>query len=196
MIRKLFFLLIFFLVLTGSKSFAHPHVFLDAYIKIVFEEDQIKQLKIQFDFDQMFSADLIKSFDTDSSGQFENHEIDSLYANAFGALQSSNYLLHVYDDEQSLNFNSAHSFKASINEKGAVVYNFTIDTDIPTNIKNKKLKIALFDESYFTDVFITQENFSFENEGQAKFEWEVIEDESQAFYFEQLFPYTAILTFK
>lgn len=179
-----------------SKSFTHPHVFLDAYVTIVFEENQVKQLKIQFDFDQMFSADLIKSFDADSSGQFEAQEIDSLYANAFGALQSSNYLLHVYDGDRSLNFNTAHSFKASINEKGAVVYNFTIDTEISTSVKNKKLKIALFDESYFTDVFIAQENFFFENQEQSKFYWEVIEDESQAFYFEQLFPYTAILTFK
>lgn len=194
--KKLTIVFLLIMIASLNKVSAHPHVFLDAYVTVVFEEDYIKQLKIQFDFDQMFSNDLIKGFDADSSGQFNGSEIDSLYQNAFGALKSSNFLLHVYDGEKSLAFDSSHSFHASVNEKGSVVYNFTIDTNIPTDVKGKQLKIALFDENYYTDVYILQDHFTFENEKLAKFEWEVIEDESQAFYFEQLFPYTAVLTFK
>jgi ABC-type uncharacterized transport system substrate-binding protein len=185
-----------FILLGLMKTYAHPHVFIDTKITVVFGQNTIEKLFVQFDFDPMFSAELIHGFDANASRQFEKNEIKNIYKNAFSNLKDYNYFIHFVDAGKKLTFTSVSDFNASINSAGKVQYTFTIDTDIKTNIANKKVKMAAYDHSYYFNVRLEKANVSFINQEQANFTWSFIQDKSMAYYFDQIYPNCAVISFK
>lgn len=182
------------LVLASFFAKAHPHVFIETSVTVVYAQTSIEKLAIKYEFDAMFSTDLIQAFDKNKNNKFEQTEVTDLFNNAFSNLKEYNYFIHVVDGGKKLTFSSVNNFKAIIKD-GKVLYYFDIKTNINTKTP-KKVKIAAYDHSYYIDVGLLQKNVRFKNSELATFDWKLIEDPSMAFYFDQLYPPCAVITFK
>lgn len=182
-----------FLLLIGNVCFAHPHIFIETDITVVFAPKKIEKLEVKLSFDKIFSADLRQNFDANNNGIFEQSEITNIEQNAFANLVNYNYLVHIQDNGKSVKLESVEGFTAKI-ENGVVNYYFTAEVNIPAGKSAKKVKISSYDHTYYMDVGIKVKHTQFKNTPNFKYTWTSIDDRSQAYYYEQIYPKTLILS--
>ncbi len=193
---RYFTLVVLVTLLAHVGASAHPHVFIETSITVSYDKNTIDKLLVCYNFDQMFSADLKQNFDKNQSNQFEPDEIEDIRKNAFANLVNYNYFVHVVDGGHKLKIESVNNFNATIGADGIVQYSFSVDTEINTATPNKVVKIAAFDHSYYIDVRLNEANIKFKNKELASYSWKVIEDKSMAYYYEQIYPSSLVLSFK
>lgn len=184
----------FLFILFQFKALAHPHVFIETNVTVGFGENKIDYLLVSFDFDKMFSLDLIKNFDKNNNKKFDPAEVDEIESKAFANLVNYNYFIHIRDNGKVIKITEVSEFDAEITADGKVQYFFSVDTDIVIT-SAKTVKIAAYDHSYYIDVRFRQPNVRFINEDKAKFTWKMIEDKSLAYFYNQLNPPCAVMSF-
>lgn len=186
-------LFITMLIFIGSKNaFAHPHVFIDTNIAIDFDDSGIGYLDVTFSFDNMFSADFISQFDTDQNNKIDEQENKTIQEKAFSNLENYNYFVHVIVSGQKLEFKEVYYFQAQI-KNNIVVYSFKLKPNIPIEKESATIKIAPYDQSYYIDVALNKKDLKFENTEDYSFSYEIIEDKSQAYYYDQIYPDCLVL---
>ncbi len=184
-------LLLLFLVFSSYIVSAHPHIFIKTGVTVCFNGNLINKLKIEFEFDKVFSQELMQTFDNNKNYTFEQSEIEILEKKAFSNLVNYNYLIYVTDNDKKLTTDNITNFTASYKD-GVVTYKFEIITDIKISESKKTVKIAAYDHSYYFSVEI--KSVKFENDNFISSSYEIIEDRKQAFYYNQIFPDCIILS--
>ena len=94
-LNKYFIVTAFFLFISPSNSFSHPHVFVYSSIKIVFDEKVLTGFKVKWAFVDMFSNMIINDFDKNKNGSFETSEIEAIKNEAFSNLKQLNFTVIV-----------------------------------------------------------------------------------------------------
>lgn len=187
--------LIFAIVILGihTRTKAHPHVFIETGITVFMTENSIDSLQIVFNFDRMISEELRTGFDKNKDNQFDVDEILEIQNKAFSNLVNYNYLIHIIHDNKELKIDTVYQFNAEYLD-GVVSYNFSIYTDIDINNNQDKVKIAAYDHSYYMDVVIDEDLLDFLYPYELDIQYKVIEDRSQAYYYDQIYPQCVVLT--
>ncbi len=130
---------------------AHPHLFVEAKLSIVFDEKGLAGIEEQWCFDEMFSAMIIEDFDKNKNQQFEVEEISILKKEAFSNLESFEYFTHVRLDGKFFKVEYVKDFQAEIkNEK--IVYKFYVPCPVAAGERIKTIKLSIFDKSYYTAI--------------------------------------------
>ena len=186
---KILFIIFIF---TGTLSFSHPHVFIKADITICYDETGIYKLKMKYTFDKIFSNELMQLFDKNKNKKFEASEITQVKAKAFSNLVNYEYFVHVMKDGIKIKHKSISGFTATINN-GVVSYFFNVNTNVDIGISPEKIKIAVYDHSYYIDVAYNKENPKYEDYGRFICSHKIITDHKQAYYFKQIFPDCIVL---
>ena len=194
--RFLLFFVTAILCLSFAKNIqAHPHVFIDAQIKVYFDANGVKGFKIVWVFDKMFSEIMLDEFDDDVDDQFSKEEQKLIYQKAFINLKKFNYFTKIMIDNRPFKIQSIANFRAEINEE-VMTYSFFIPCSIPIIDVAKFVKVYTYDESYYMDVSLTNSAISFANASKYNVEYQVVEDEKTAYYFNQILPFALQLTLK
>lgn len=186
------FIVLVLILLCNKHVAAHPHVSVETGITVHFDSEGIGYLDITFTFDEIFSYDFLENFDTDHNNIFSAEEIKFVEQNAFINLLNYNYFIHVIDNNEEIQFKNYTNF--SVHTKGDVaVYTFTLQPGIKIGSTPKTIKIAPYDHSYYIDVYLDKENLSFENTDGYSFNYDIIRDKKQAYYYGQIFPDCVVL---
>ena len=143
--RKQIFLITFFLFTVLN---AHPHLFIDAEITVVFSGDNVKGFSHTWFFDEMFSSSIIAEFDVNKDGKFSPAERAKLKKEAFEYTAEQNYFTHVRIGKKPFIITAATDFRPSI-EKGVLVYRFFISCPALAS-KKEKISVQIFDNTYYT----------------------------------------------
>ena len=167
---------------------SHPHVFIDAQIKVHFDSKGVSGFNITWVFDAMFSEIMIDEFDEDFDEDFSKEEQKVIYVKAFSNLKKFNYFTEIYIDNKPFLIKQITNFSARVNE-GVLTYSFFIPCHISIGNIKQKLDIYTFDESYYMDVSLTKESISFSKSSGYNIEYQVGEDETKRYYFDQIFPF-------
>lgn len=179
-----------------SRTNAHPHVFIDTDITVGFDSNGLGYLKVIFVFDEMFSSDFIKNFDTDKNGILDKKENSVIQEKAFSNLINYSYFTHVVAKGKEIKFTGVSNFNAKIKNQ-IVIYSFILKPHIPIGYDAQQtIKIAPFDKSYYIDVALNKQNISFENTNEYSYSYKIIEDKKLAYYYEQIYPECIVLTVK
>ena len=187
---------IFISLMIAPKTIsAHPHVFIDAHIRVYFDNKGVSGFKITWFFDAMFSEIMIDQFDEDFDEKFNKEEQRIIYTKAFSNLKKFNYFTEINIDNVKFNIKYITNFTAKINN-GVLSYSFFIPCHLSIGGSVKKVDVFVYDESYYMDVSLENESISLLNAEQYYITYKVVASETKKYYFDQIFPQVLHLNIK
>lgn len=146
-----YFIIIFFIFLISTKTFAHPHTFIEVEPTIEIKDEKISKFNIKWTLDEMTSMMLIMELDKNANGKFEKDENSYIFDSYFSSLENQNFYMSVNSNKKELSI-EPKMFKASI-KNNRLIYSFNIQN----NISLKDLKINFQDENLFVGMMIEKE---------------------------------------
>ena len=130
---------------------AHPHIFIDSKLTIVFDEKGLAGIKVNWFFDKMYSAILIEDYDKNSNGKLDAPEIEKMKQYAFKAIKGYNYFTFIIIDKKSYPVKKVKKFSAE-KFSNRIIYEFFIPCQVKAKRSFQEIKIAMYDETYYTDI--------------------------------------------
>jgi len=186
-IRTFSFILLF-LGISGIST-AHPHVFINAFISVNFNDSGVCGIGVKWDFDEMFTELMLEEYDADANGIFDENEQKRLHDEAFVNLKEFGFFTKIFVGNNRLEYNKTENFSASIKD-GQMVYEFYIplSINIPSD-SYKLINIYPYDETYYMDVYLDDtEPITYQNNDKFDLSFTIEEDENMAYYFGQIYP--------
>lgn len=140
--------ILFIYIFIAVASYTHPHIQILTRSKVEFEDDSVKGVWMEWEFDEYFSADIILSYDLDEDSNFTREETDDIYNNAFISLKDYDYFTYIREGERRWSPKEVENFSVDINNEN-VIYKFFV----PLNIESRTFSLAVYDFTYFCAVF-------------------------------------------
>ena len=140
-----------------SAAFAHPHVFVDASVKVVFDEKGLSGIQNCWTYDEVYSRAMISSVDRDGDGKISAEEGNGLKTAILDEIARSNYFNYVQSGSAFLAAKSIRDFKASV-KNGRLVLDFVVPFTAPVEADYSLLVIVVADPSNYVQVTADMEN--------------------------------------
>ena len=189
-------LIIFYSLFIPGYLFAHPHVFIDDTVIIVFDQDGMVGIKAKWVFDEMFSSMIIHDYDKNKDGIFDLAEIEETKKGAFSNLKKFNYFTHIKIDKKDFIVNYVENFSVCL-DNNRVIYTFFIPCSILATPLYKEVKISMYDDTYYVDIArIDKNSIQFENISLIDYSYKIMENTKNPYYFGQIFPQEIVLKFR
>jgi ABC-type uncharacterized transport system substrate-binding protein len=155
MLRVALFLLLAAIGLAARPAAAHPHVWIVATATLIFEGDRVTAIRQEWQFDEIFSGNIIHDFDRNKDGKFDAKETREVEVNAFGNLGQYDFFTRLTAGGAKTKFKTARAF--SVERQGKrVVYRFTLDLPEPIEPLKRGIQLAIFDETYFVEILLAE----------------------------------------
>jgi ABC-type uncharacterized transport system substrate-binding protein len=122
---------------------------------IHFENNRIKGVTLEWEFDKFFSADISFSFDADRNGTYDKDETNEVYKFAFSNLEKYNYFAFFRQQDRRFTPDRVEKFTVWNVDDETAAYSFYIPLD---NYTGKELNIAVYDYSFFCNVSYDEED--------------------------------------
>ncbi len=150
---------ILFLLCTmcASVAFAHPHVFVDASVKVLFNENGLSGVQNRWVYDEVYSRATIASVDENDDGKLSVEEGEGLKSIILGEVAKSNYFNYVQSGSVFLGAKAVTDFKASV-KNGRLVLDFVVVFTAPVGADYSMLVIVVADPSNYVQVTADMEN--------------------------------------
>ena len=145
------------LVLIGAIMFAplsllaHPHVFMDTRVEFEFNQQGLKGFWVEWLFDEIFTAAIKMDFDGDHNNAFSESEMKELEKGAFSNLINYDYFTYITIGDKKHPVREVNSFHADFRQS-RLVYRFFVPYPVAADKKNRKLRVAVYDHSFYCDI--------------------------------------------
>jgi ABC-type nickel/cobalt efflux system permease component RcnA/ABC-type uncharacterized transport system substrate-binding protein len=150
-------LIIIFLFISSEMVFAHPHVFIQCDITVVFDQNGLAGFHNHWVLDRMFSGNMLSSFapgyDPDQL-TLSPDDIKSIKKGAFDSLVKHNYFQHIHIKNKDITDFVAQDFNAQATTKG-LVYDFFIPCYLKADQDISSVKMSVYDDSFYTSIRIS-----------------------------------------
>ena len=179
----------------ASPAAAHPHVWVDYELTVMFDKGLIVALREDWSFDEDFSSaalhDAVGAKPVKTIGPKENAELEK---NAFSNLKNYGYFTHVFPAEGKVETGEASGFKARL-DGAKLAYSFTVPLAHGIDAKPGPVGIGIWDDTYYVDVGPAPgKEPKLEGDGSAACKVVIVEDHQHPIYFGSVFPKTARIT--
>jgi ABC-type uncharacterized transport system substrate-binding protein len=153
---KLLLILIVFLVSCQAGAvLAHPHVFIDAELVFVFDDEGLVGVRERWVFDEMFSQGLLGDFGN-ADGNLTTETVLQLREIFFENTRDYNYYNIITVDGREHTIDSLEDFSV-YTEDYRIVYEFFVPCRVSGNVNGeKRVKVLLFDETIYTHLTIAE----------------------------------------
>jgi ABC-type uncharacterized transport system substrate-binding protein len=148
-----------FLLVLGFPSIAsaHPHVFIDNRVTFLFADGKIVGFRENWQFDDVFSDELLGDFDQDGDGKFSKAESETIAGTTLPALSEYHYFTYVWVDGKDLGKIKPTDFHANAKNKLAS-YDFLITLPQPVDPLKQEIAVEIADRSYFVEVLLAKDS--------------------------------------
>ena len=85
-------------LLHPETTVAHPHVFIEQRLKIVFDDKGLSGIQVNWLFDDMFSSMIANDHDLNKNNSLEPEEVSGVKENAFAYIAEFDYFFSVKID--------------------------------------------------------------------------------------------------
>lgn len=133
------------------RAQAHPHVWIDAFVEVVFDQGRVTALRINWTFDPFFTGMASADFDADGNAELDQEEAADLAANSAENLKDVGFFTHVWLGADPLEIAAAEDFSAWV-EDGRLHFAFTVALPEPIDPTQTTLAISLYDPSYYIEI--------------------------------------------
>ncbi len=186
--KKIFILL---MILSPMALYAHPHVWIDASVKIhLNDKKQITAITEVWEFDDMFSLAVIEDSDKNKDKKFSEEEIASVKKFYFLNLENYGFYTNIFIDGKEMPLKmTLTDFSAEIVDE-KVVYVFTINLSKSFNPFKQKVDIGIYDSQYYADILYAEEPFYAQGIKEGQCPYYIFEDKKHPTYFGLVNPKT------
>ena len=184
----------FLFLLITPNLLAHPHLFIENHVTIVFDQNGLAGFQYRWVFDEISGASYIMDYDSDQDGSFSGKELAILKSEAFDNLRDYNYMSHVEIDGKTFIVKYTTDFLASI-EDNKLVYRFFIPCHVKAISSSKKIILSVYDDSFFVDFSLQRDTFGFVNNASFQVKHRIFQNTQKSYYFDQLHPIEIELIF-
>lgn len=148
-------MLIIFIV--SSSVISHPHVFIDNSLKIVFDQNGLSGINVNWIFDEAFSSLIIQDCDLDKDNTFDEKEIKKVKKDYFKNLKDHEYFTNIKIDAEAFVVKKVADFSCLIKD-GKVVYDFFVPCKVMMKESYKNVEISIFDKSYYVTAALAEKD--------------------------------------
>ncbi|MBN1625167.1 MAG: DUF1007 family protein, partial [Deltaproteobacteria bacterium] len=156
MSRNCFYIIISLIVLNSSLSAreaaSHPHVFIVNRYCLVFDDNGLAGIRVNWQFDEYFSAIISADYDADNNGKIDPSENQKIKEEAFDNLKDYGYFTFIKIDNTAFEVRFVRDFSASL-DKNILTYEFFIPCHVTAFSSFKEIRVAAYDPSYYTAVY-------------------------------------------
>ena len=142
-----------FLVLFGAAAvaaaFAHPHVFINNTMTVVFDRGTLKGVTFRWVFDDMFSEMILTDFKPGVDGNFSPAATRQIKSGAFDNLENYHYFLAFFVGRKPLKKVRIERFTPTVVEGKQLVYSFFVPLDLPVTPDEQTVRVTVYDDTYF-----------------------------------------------
>jgi len=192
---RLFLVVALIVVCLSHTGFSHPHVFVDAELTIVFDEKGLAGFRQRWLFDEMFSSTMLSNFDKDSDHMLNVHEIGEIKKGGFNNLRNYGYFTHILIDGTLFDVDYVTEFSAEVQEN-KLIYTFFVPCHVAAGDQVKQVIVAVFDETYYTDVALVPDSLSCEGGSAFVVAYDIKRIKEFSFYYGQIIPDGVFIQFK
>lgn len=192
---RLFLVSALIFVCLSQNGLSHPHVFVDAELTIVFDEQGLAGFRQRWVFDEMFSSTMLSNFDKNDDCSLDVHEVGEIKKGGFGNLRNYGYFTHILIDGNTFEVKYVTEFSAEVHDN-RLLYTFFVPCHVAASKQLKQVTISLFDETYYTDVALLSDSLSCEGDSTFVVSYEIKRVKEFSFYYGQVIPDGVSIQFK
>ncbi|MCK4935302.1 MAG: DUF1007 family protein [Elusimicrobiales bacterium] len=184
-------IILFLILLSPVSLYAHPHVWIDASVKIhLNDKKQVTAITEVWEFDDMFSLAVIEANDKNKDKKFDKEETLSVKNSYFLNLKNYGFYTNVFVDGKEFPLSmTLSSFSAEIVDE-KVIYVFTIKLSKPLDPFKHKVDLGIYDSEYYADIFYAQDPFYAQGIKEGECPYYIFEDKKHPTYFGLVNPKT------
>lgn len=177
-----YLLVILLAVLLPAPAFSHPHVFIENRVVLTFADNQLTGFSTDWQFDEIFTEDMLHQFDTDGDGAINASESEAMGAETLPNLAGFRYFTQASVDGADFPDLAPSGFTARVE---AGVLHFVLSFTLPQAIdpKKQKLRLEISDRSYYVEVLMAEtDSLRLEGSGSEVCQASVKDDPANAYY--------------
>lgn len=134
---------------TGSTVLAHPHVFVEANIDVVRDEQgRFTELRHVWRFDELFSATITIDFDEDGDGKLGTEELNKVTSIVKESIAEYDFYTALRVDGKPLEFYEPDEINAYF-EDGKMIMLLAVQPSDPYDFADGPLSISTSDTSFY-----------------------------------------------
>jgi ABC-type uncharacterized transport system substrate-binding protein len=133
----------------GSPARAHPHVFVEQRVTLLFGEVGLQALHVEWTFDELYSASLIADFLDRKRTAPNPAQVRAIEQQAFANAEQVNYFIVLKLDDVPVKVGRHRDFSVDL-DGPKVRYRFVVPVDAA---KARRLAVNVLDEQWYIDFF-------------------------------------------
>ena len=137
-------------------AFAHPHVFVDNRVSFGFADGKVTSVGMHWQFDEIFSDELLLTFDADGDGAFDELESNALAEGVLPNLEQFHYFTYVYLNGKLLDPIAPAQFVASAVDR-VVSFRMEVPLPQPVDPKTQSLALEVNDREYYVAIELAEQ---------------------------------------
>ena len=141
----------------SSLAFAHPHVFVDATVKVLFDNSGFVGVHNRWVYDEVYSMAMMSSGDADGDGKISSTENEWIQKQTLDEFRGSNYYNYVQLGSSFLKVERLKNFKASF-EKNRLILDFETVFSCPSKGDYTMLVVVVADPTNYIQMTTDMEN--------------------------------------
>ena len=150
-------LLVSLVAVLAVQAFAHPHVFADVKVKVLYDATGFVGVENRWSYDEIYSAAMLSSVDKNGDGKISADEQPLLQTAILGPIEKNNYYNYVQAGSDFLKARKIRNFKASM-VKGKLVLDFVVDFSMPATADWTMLVVVVADPTNYIQMTSDMEN--------------------------------------
>ena len=151
------YLLIAVFMSLSVQALAHPHVFVDASVTVLYDASGFSGVKNRWVYDDVYSAAMMSSVDKNDDGKLSADEMKLLESAILGPIEKNNYYNYVQAGSDFLKASGVKDFKASL-AKGKLVLDFVVNFSMPAKNDWTMLVVVVADPTNYIQMTTDMEN--------------------------------------
>ncbi|MFN8672615.1 MAG: DUF1007 family protein [Candidatus Sericytochromatia bacterium] len=148
MIKVKMLIILLFLIIINTKVEAHPHIFIDYKATVIFDNNGLKKIKMNWNMDDITSSNFFDEFDLNKDKILDSKELNNIKNTTLNNLKKDNYFINIkVNDKENLPIR-INDFKVFY-ESNLIKYSFLLDCNIKGTKKENKIEIKINDKSNY-----------------------------------------------
>ena len=182
--------------LSPLDVWAHPHCYILNSVHFIFDSQGLDRVDIDWQFDEFTTAQILSECDTNGDNTLDPEEMACIKAGYFDSLTEYNHFTYIKVDGLPIETPRIEDLNIELIE-GFLLYNYSIQVQIPAKKEPREVRAALYDETFYCAMEFPEElPVLVENQGPMVCKIYVHENLDESYYFEQINPWEAVLTFR
>ena len=130
---------------------AHPHIFAEARLEIVSDENhQISELRNVWRFDEMFSSSVVLDFDKNSNATLDPDELQEVGQTVLDSLEEYNYYTTILDNGKTVKVSKPEAIHADYKD-GQLLLIFAVKPAETIALKGR-MSFGIYDPTMYTAI--------------------------------------------